>query len=80
MRSGLSEHLLTREEQPQVPSHALRNPLEDELLRLLRAVHTHPLSELCEVVLPRLLLQELLRLNKQGEGDSWDAAAQVQLL
>lgn len=65
--SGLPVHFLTREEQPELPSHALRNPLEDQLLRLLSAVHTHSLSILCKVVLPRLLLQELLCLSKEGK-------------
>lgn len=51
-----SGYLLTGEEQPELSSHALRDPLEDELFGLLRAVHAHPLSVLCKVVLPRLLL------------------------
>ncbi len=63
----VAEHLLTREEQPELSSHALRNPLEDQLLRLLSAVHAHSLSVLCKVVLPPLLLQELLRLSKEGK-------------
>lgn len=60
-----AEHLLTRKEQPELSSHTLRDPLEDQLLRLLSAVHAHSLPILCKVVLPRLLLQELLRLSKE---------------
>lgn len=56
---------LTREQQPELPSHALRNPLEDQLLRLLGPIHAHPLPVLGEVVLPRLLLQELLSLGRR---------------
>lgn len=58
--------LLTGEEQPQLSPHALRNALENKLLRLLCPVHTHALSILRKVVFPRLLLQELLRLGKGG--------------
>lgn len=56
---------LTGEEQPQLSSHALRDPLEDELLGLLRAVHAHALPVLGKMVLPRLLLQELFRLSSK---------------
>lgn len=49
-------YLLTREEQPQLPSHALRYPFEDQVLRLFSAVHAHSLSKLSEMVLPGLLL------------------------
>lgn len=59
---GVAWPALTREEQPQLSSHALRDALEDELLGLLRAVHAHALTVLCKVVLPRLLFQELFRL------------------
>lgn len=56
---------LTREEQPQLSSHAFRDALEDELLGLVRAVHAHALTVLCKMVLPRLLFQELLGLCSQ---------------
>lgn len=56
-------NFLTRKEEPQVSSHALRDPLEDQVLGLLGAVHAHSLPVLCEMVLPRLLLQGLLRLR-----------------
>lgn len=56
---------LTRKEKPQVSSHALRNPLEDQVLGLLGPVHAHSLSILSEMVLPRLLLQKLLRLRRR---------------
>lgn len=56
------EHFLTGEKQPELSPHTLRNPLENEFLRLLCAVHTHPLSVLGKVVLPCLLFQKLLRL------------------
>lgn len=56
---------LTGKEEPQVSSHALRDPLEDQVLGLLGAVHAHSLPVLGEMVLPRLLLQELLRLRRR---------------
>lgn len=59
--------LLTREEQPQLSSHALRDSLKNKLFRLLCAVHANSLSEFCKVVLPCLLLQELFRLDKRGK-------------
>lgn len=59
--------MLTGEKQPQLPPHALRDPLEDQLLGLLSAIHTHTLSVLSEVVLPRLLFHELFRLGNMWE-------------
>ena len=70
MLGAVSWRLLTGEQQPELSSHALRNPLEDQLLRLLRPVHAHPLSILCKVVLPRLLLQKLLCLSREGRTTS----------
>lgn len=63
---------LTRKQQPELPSHALRNPLEDQLLRLLSPIHAHPLPVLGEVVLPRLLLQELLSLSRSHYGKEFN--------
>ena len=56
---------LTGEEQPELPSHVLRDALQHQVLGLLRAVHAHALAVLRQVVLPRLLLQELLSLTKR---------------
>ena len=55
---------LTGEEEPELSSHVLWDALQHQLLGLFCAVHAHTLAVLSQVVLPRLLLQELLSLTK----------------
>lgn len=56
--------VVTWKQQPQLSSQTLRNPFQDQVSCLRRAVHAHTSSKLKEMDIPRFFLHFLFCLNE----------------